>query len=105
MASPPNGILYLLKLLVVQVTIMKRTREHNNEVSYHHARSIILLIAFAILMTAITCLFAYLFDQIFGFGKSQASNHVHRSIRQLITQSSTHMPSGLHHIGTDIISL
>jgi len=69
---------------------MKRTTQHNNEASYHHMRSIILLIVFTIRMTAITCLFAYLSDQISGFGKSQASNHVHRSIRLLITQRSTH---------------
>jgi hypothetical protein len=46
--------------------------------------------------------YPYSFDQISGFGKSQASNHIHRSTRQLITQSSAHMPLSLHHISTDI---
>jgi len=46
---------------------MKRATERNTEISYHHTRSVILLIAFTVIMAAITCLFAYLFDQISGF--------------------------------------
>jgi hypothetical protein len=62
--------------------------DRNNEVSYHHTRSVIILVAFTVLMAALTCLFAYLFDQISGINKVQTLNHVYRSTRLLTTQSS-----------------
>ncbi len=46
--------------------VMKRASDRKNESSYHHIRSVIILLAFTVLMAAITCLFAYLFDQISG---------------------------------------
>jgi uncharacterized ion transporter superfamily protein YfcC len=46
--------------------LMRRATERNNEFSYHHTRSVILLLAFTVLMAAAVCLFAYLFDQISG---------------------------------------
>jgi hypothetical protein len=62
--------------------------DRNNEVSYHHTRSVIILVAFTVLMAALTCLFAYLFDQISGINKVQTLNHVYTSTRLLTTQSS-----------------
>ena len=48
--------------------------DRNNEVCYHHIRSVIILVAFTVLMAALTCLFAYLFDQISGITKVQPSS-------------------------------
>jgi hypothetical protein len=62
--------------------------DRNNEVSYHHTRSVIILVAFTVLMAALTCLFAYLFDQISGINKVQTLNHMYMSTRLLTTQSS-----------------
>ena len=62
--------------------------DRNNEVSYHHTRSVIILVAFTVLMAALTCLSAYLFDQISGINKVQTLNHVYTSTRLLTTQSS-----------------
>jgi hypothetical protein len=63
------------------VITMKRTTKNDNELSYHHTRIVILLIAFTVLMAAITCLFAYLFDEISGFGKLQTMNRAHGNTR------------------------
>ena len=46
--------------------LMKRATQRNNEFLYHHTRSVILLLAFTVLMAAAVCLIAYLFDQISG---------------------------------------
>ena len=54
--------------------LMKRTTDRNNQISYHHIRSVIILVAFTVLMAALTCLFAYLFDQISGITKVQPSS-------------------------------
>jgi hypothetical protein len=48
----------------------------------------IVLIVFTVLMATMTCLFAYLFDQIFGIGKPMVLNHAHRSVRLLTMQRS-----------------
>jgi len=66
----------------------KSCYDRSNEVSYHHTRSVIILVAFTVLMAALTCLSAYLFDQISGINKVQTLNHVYTSTRLLTTQSS-----------------
>ena len=55
-----------LLINMVSVISMKRATECDNESLYHHIRSVILLVAFTFLMAALTCLFAYFFDQISG---------------------------------------
>jgi len=54
---------------------MKRTAKSNRDIDYHHIRNMIVLIAFTVLMTTLTCLFAYLFDQIFGIDKPMVLNY------------------------------
>jgi hypothetical protein len=68
--------------------LMKRAIDRNNQISYHHIRSVIILLAFTVLMAALTCLFAYSFDQISGISKVQTSTHVYTSTRLLTIQSS-----------------
>jgi len=53
--------------------------DRSNEVSYHHTLSVIILVAFTVLMAALTCLFAYLFDQISGISKDQTWNQVYKN--------------------------
>jgi len=67
---------------------MKRTTKSNRDINYHHIRNMIVLIGFTVLMATLTCLFAYLFDQIFGIDKPTGLNHSHRSIRLLTMQRS-----------------
>lgn len=55
---------------------MKRKTESNNEIDYHHIRSVIVLVVFTVLMAALACLFAYLFDQI-SWNWSQIMNHAY----------------------------
>ncbi len=69
--------------------LMKRTTDRNNQISYHHIRSVIILLAFTVLMATLTCLFAYLFDQISGISNVQTSNNVYTSNRLLSIQSSS----------------
>lgn len=66
--------------------------DRSNEVSYHHTLSVIILVAFTVLMAALTCLFAYLFDQISGISKDQTWNQVYRSTRLLTIQGSRISP-------------
>jgi len=51
----------------------------------------IVLIVFTVLMATLTCLFAYLFDQIFGIGKPTVLNHSHRNFRLLTMQRNRFM--------------
>ena len=67
---------------------MKRIAKCNRDIDYHHIRNMIVLIGFTVLMATLTCLFAYLFDQIFGIDKHMGLNHAHRSIRLLTIQRS-----------------
>lgn len=60
---------------------MNRATKSNNEIYYNHMRSVILLVVFTVLMAALTCLFAYMFDQITGIGKPQTLNQLHRNTR------------------------
>ena len=69
--------------------LMKRTTDRNNQISYHHIRSVIILLGFTVLMAALTCLFAYLLDQISGISNVQTSNNVYTSNRLLSIQSSS----------------
>lgn len=71
---------------------MKRATDPNNQISYHHTRSVLILVAFTVLMAALTCFFAYLFDQISGINKVQTLNHVYTSNRLLTIQSNRISP-------------
>ena len=70
---------------------MKRTTKSNRDIDYHHVRNMIVLIVFTVLMATLTCLFAYLFDQIFGIGKPTVLNHSHRNFRLLTMQRNRFM--------------
>ncbi len=80
-----NDKILLIADQLDSIIAMKRQTEHNNEFSYHHTRSVIVLIVFTVLMAGVTCFFAYLFDQISGIKKVHTLN---QNTRLLTTQSS-----------------
>jgi flagellar basal body-associated protein FliL len=68
--------------------------DRSNEVYYHHTRNVIILVAFTVLMAALTCLFAYLFDQVSGINKVQSSNQEYTGIKLLqykVVEFSTYL--------------
>ena len=85
---------YLLKLLVVHdvtkdeviilITMTFRAsrdpyrierRDTDRRSRSHHVRNVILLVVFTVIMAALTCLFAYLFDQLGGNDRAYTSDH------------------------------
>ena len=50
-------------------------RDIDRRPTNHHVRNVTLLVIFTVIMAALTCLFAYLFDQLVGNDRAYTSDH------------------------------
>jgi hypothetical protein len=50
-------------------------RDIDRRPTNHYVRNVTLLVIFTVIMAALTCLFAYLFDQLVGIDKAYTSDH------------------------------